>query len=136
MAASPVVVDTHSAVWYLAKSDRISANAFSAIDEALTAAVPVYVSAISLVELTYLTEHNRVPREALSDLLRVLKDGESSLVIAPVDLATSEALACVSRTEVPDMPDRIIAATAVALGLPLVTVDKAIRSSTSVETIW
>ena len=36
---------------------------------------------------------------------------------------------------VPEMPDWIIAATALALGLPLVTRDLRIRS-TSVPTIW
>ena len=39
------------------------------------------------------------------------------------------------RDVVPDMPDRIIAATAVHLGLPLITRDERIRSA-GIKTIW
>ncbi|WP_407894468.1 PIN domain-containing protein [Scytonema sp. NUACC26] len=41
----------------------------------------------------------------------------------------------ISRSVVPDMPDRIIAATARYLGLPLVTCDTKIQSA-DIETIW
>ena len=40
-----------------------------------------------------------------------------------------------NRAQVPDMPDRIIAATALSLGLPLVTRDGRIRDS-GIRTIW
>jgi PIN domain nuclease of toxin-antitoxin system len=39
------------------------------------------------------------------------------------------------RNEVPDLPDRVIAATALALRLPLATRDREIRAS-GIETIW
>jgi predicted nucleic acid-binding protein len=41
----------------------------------------------------------------------------------------------VRREDVPDMPDRIIAATALALDLPLVTRDGKIRAA-GIRTIW
>ena len=50
-----------------------------------------------------------------------------------MDISTS--LRQIPRAAVPDMPDRIIAATALALELPLVTRDGKIRAS-NVETIW
>jgi predicted nucleic acid-binding protein len=37
---------------------------------------------------------------------------------------------------VPDMPDRIIAATALSLSLPLVTRDAKIQAVTTIQTIW
>ena len=136
MAASSIVADTHAIVWYLSNDKKISRPAFNAIDETLVAAVPVYVSAISIVELIYLVEHRKVPREALDVLLSVLKDPATSLAVAPMDLPIAEALAEIPRDEIPDMPDRIIAATARALGLPLVSADTAIRESSSVASIW
>ena len=41
----------------------------------------------------------------------------------------------VSRDSVPDMPDRIVAATAVYLGVPVISRDGRIRAS-SIQTIW
>jgi predicted nucleic acid-binding protein len=38
--------------------------------------------------------------------------------------------------EVPDMPDRIIAATALNLNLPLVTHDHKILATSVIQTIW
>jgi predicted nucleic acid-binding protein len=41
----------------------------------------------------------------------------------------------VSRTDVPDMPDRIVAATALHFGVPVISRDGRIRSS-AVKTVW
>ena len=51
------------------------------------------------------------------------------------DLAVARSLGKVPREKVPDMPDRIIAATALSLGVPLITRDAAISAS-GIETIW
>jgi predicted nucleic acid-binding protein len=52
-----------------------------------------------------------------------------------MDRAVVDAVEIVSRNDVPDMPDRIVAATALALQLPLVSRDARIRAS-QVQTIW
>ncbi len=41
----------------------------------------------------------------------------------------------IKREEVPELPDRVIAATALLLGVPLITRDLQIQSS-AVETVW
>jgi predicted nucleic acid-binding protein len=41
----------------------------------------------------------------------------------------------IPRADVPDMPDRLIAATATSLGVPLISRDGRIRAS-AVHTIW
>ncbi len=96
---------------------------------------PVYVPSISLVEVAYLVEKNRLPQDLLARIMTELEDEQSVLTMAPLDLAVARALPAIPRAEVPDMPDRIIAATAVALGLILITRDHRIRTS-SVPTIW
>ncbi len=58
-----------------------------------------------------------------------------SIKIVPVDRRVAQALESVPREAVPDMPDRIIAATARYLRLPLVTSDRRIQR-TAIETIW
>ena len=46
-----------------------------------------------------------------------------------------DAMRQVPRAEVPDMPDRVVAATAVYLGVPVISTDGKIRAA-SVQTVW
>jgi len=132
---SAVAADTHTLVWYLTRSPKLSPAALSALEAAAANGDPVWVPSICLVELTYLTERSRLPLSALVSLRQELDNPSSAMEIAPLNLAVVDALASVPRSSVPDMPDRIIAATAVSLGLPLITRDAQIRSL-SIATIW
>ncbi len=88
-----------------------------------------------MVEVTYLVERNRLPALALERLERVLIQEGTGFVAAPLDLAVAQTVRLIDRDELPDMPDRIIAATALRLNLPLITRDRKIRL-TKLETIW
>ncbi len=68
-------------------------------------------------------------------LVQTLDDPASPCSLVPLDRAVADALRRVPRNEVPDLPDRIIAATAVALAVPLVSHDSKIRAS-QIQTIW
>ena len=129
------VLDTHSAIWYLRPSKKLSATALQTIRRAVSSGKPKYVSAISLVETIFLVEKGRLPLEALQRLEASLKDSASGLVVAPVDAAVADAVYKVPRSVVPDMPDRIIAATALHLGLPLITRDRRLQAA-GIQTIW
>ena len=87
------------------------------------------------METIYLIERGRVPFEALQRLEAGLKDPTSGLLVAPVDEEVAEAVHKVPRDLVPEMPDRIIAATALRLGLPLITRDGRIAAA-GIKTIW
>jgi|SRR6266481_606567 len=129
------VLDTHAAIWYVFIRKRLSQDALRFIRRAVESGRPVYISAISLVETIYLIERGRIPLEAIQRLEAGLKDPASGLLVAPVDEDVAEAVHRVPRDIVPDMPDRIIAATALHLGLPLITRDQKIQS-TGIPTIW
>ena len=133
--ARGLVLDTHATLWYLEGSPRLSAAALAAIQAALAAAEPLHVSTVSIVELTYLVEKGRFPVSLLDQLLVELRRPAPELVVTPLDLATADVLRTVSGTLIRDMPDRMIAATAVALGLPLVTRDQQIQAS-GITVIW
>ena len=132
---SSVVADTHAILWFLLGSPRLSATARDAMLNAVSSGEPIHVSSITLVEATYLVEKNRIHGSQLELLFLKLDNPHSSLAISPVTIGVVKALARVSSRDVPDMPDRIIAATALHLGLPLVARDRKIRSA-SIETIW
>ncbi len=129
------VLDTHTVLWYLEYSQELSTVARTTIEDAIRGARHVRVSAISLVETVYLAERRRVPIDALERLRAALSDPNSGLFIAPVDASIANALQNIPRDIVPDMPDRIIAATALHLGLPLVTRDRRLQAA-GIQTIW
>ena len=130
-----VVTDTHALIWYLADSPRLGSEAKSAFEACDRGESIVYVPTICLVEIVYLQEKGRIPADLKSALDAALRVGNTTLVPCSLTFDVVDALAKVPRAQVPDMPDRIIAATAVHLGLPLISRDRKLRLST-VETIW
>jgi PIN domain nuclease of toxin-antitoxin system len=131
----PIVADTHAFLWDLLDSSRLSVAARRAFDAAREGGWLVYVSAISPVEITYLSEKGRLTPDVPGRVGRALSDPESAVAVVALDLTIAEALREIPRDAVPDMPDRIIAATALHLGLPLVTKDRRLQAL-AVETIW
>lgn len=132
---SAVVADTHTVLWYLTDDPVISPAALTALDQAAAADEPIFVPSICIVETTYLVEKGRVPAPLLVRLDQVLAEGDFAFRIAPLTLEVAVALRWVPRDAIPDLPDRAIAATALSLGLPLVTRDEKIRAS-GIKTIW
>ncbi len=132
---SAVVTDTHALLWYLSNHPKLSAGARLAMEAAEAAGAPIYVPSIVVVELRYLVEKGTITEADYGIVITALKDSTTALTIAPLDLDTADALSLIPRAIVPDMPDRIIAATALHLGLPLVTRDTRIRAS-SVTIVW
>ncbi|MEG3850019.1 type II toxin-antitoxin system VapC family toxin [Microcoleus sp. herbarium19] len=128
---SAVIIDTHAIVWYFLKSGNLSANALVEIERAES----VYVASISVVEIIYLNEKGKLPAVALERLIQALGDINTGWLVVPLSLEISQALAQIPRNVVPDMPDRIITATAFYLNLPLVSCDSKIQAA-NIQTIW
>ena len=55
------ILDTHAAVWYLLDSKQLPLRVFELIDGAAGSGEPVYISAVTLVEVAYLVERRRIP---------------------------------------------------------------------------
>jgi len=129
------VADTHAALWYLLKNPSLSLTARRFMDDAAAAGQDIVVSPISLAEIVYLVEKNRLPASAYEGLKNALADPEYVIEEAPFNGEIVEAMMKVSRADVPDMPDRIVAATGMHFGVPVISRDGRISSS-SVKTIW
>ena len=90
---------------------------------------------ICLVEILYLQEKGRIPTNLKTLFDSTIQAGTTGLMPISLTVEIVDAMQQVSRTDVPDMPDRIIAATAVHLRLQLISRDSMIQVS-NVQTIW
>ncbi len=131
-----LVTDTHAFIWYLRGSNKLSKTAIAILDQTIQAGDSVYIASISLVEIAYLVERNRIPEAAFEQLNQALADPATRFQIVPLDLAIAQAIHQIDRTTVPEMPDRIIATTALHLNLPLITRDHRIQALQNIQTIW
>jgi PIN domain nuclease of toxin-antitoxin system len=66
------VADTPTALWYLFGDARLSVRAKEFIDEAAAGRRSIEISPISLAEVIYLIEKNRLPASAFDDLRNAL----------------------------------------------------------------
>jgi PIN domain nuclease of toxin-antitoxin system len=70
------VADTHTALWHLFDDKRLSSAAEASINEAATTRRKIAISTISLAEVVYLIEKNRLPQSAYDELTQALADPE------------------------------------------------------------
>lgn len=128
------VTDTHSLIWYLEDSPSLSSSANDVFDAGDRGEIFIYIPTICLVEILYLQEKWRISPDLKALLDENLRSGNSRFLLADLNENVVDAIAQIPRNVVPDLPDRIIAATALSLGLPLMTKDAKIHSC-KVETI-
>lgn len=130
-----LVLDTHALVWSLFNDPQLSLTARATIDAAIERGLVAAISAITVVELVYLTERQRLPVQALDRTLEQARDPNNALTVVAITDAIAETMRQISRADVPDMPDRIIGATALFLSVPLVSRDGKLGLS-NVPTVW
>ena len=126
---SAVVADTQAVVWYLMDTSRLTSAALEALRGAVGSGSSIYVASITLVEMRYLIEKGKLPTGLFEQVVAALEGEGAPFELAVLDLEVARALEGVKLELVPDMPDRIVTATAVALGVPLVSSDREIRAS-------
>jgi PIN domain nuclease of toxin-antitoxin system len=129
------IADTHTVIWYLYNDARLSPTARTWIEDAAADGEQIALSSITLAEMVYLIEKSRIDAAALTRLIAELDAADSVLIEIPFDRQVAQAMSRVARTEVPDLPDRIISATALNLGIPIISRDRKIQAS-GLTTVW
>jgi len=129
------VADTHAVIWYIFGDTRISAKAQKTIDEAARNGRYVGISTMTLAEIVYLNEKKRIASDTLSRLITLLRDPENVLTEIPIDSGIVESMIHIPRQDIPDLPDRVIAATALSLGVPIITRDRKIQAA-NLQSLW
>jgi len=131
-----IVLDTHVLFWMANDSKRLSRRAHEAIREARQErhGAGIAIATISVWELAWLAQHGRIAVSvSVESFVRELV---ARVILRPV----TPEIAALSVRLPDDFPkdpvDRLIAATAMVEGMPLITADMRIRRSKAVDTIW
>ena len=129
-----ILVDTHVVVWLAFDQDQISRKARSAIDDARKNADGLAISDITLLELATLARKGRIRLDI--SLESFLEEVEARFVVLPISGRACARALGFPETYPKDPADRIIGATALVEGLSLLTADREIHRSRTVQTIW
>ncbi len=125
------LADTVAIVRHL-RQRRLGKHAAQILEEADLGQHTIYLSAITLMEVLYLSESKRIDLRLGELVVRIASSPNYPLVpIGTEIVVTSEEI-----DDVPELHDRILAATARWLQVPVPTPDKVIAQSKHVQAIW
>lgn len=136
MGRPPVIVlDTHALLWWLGATDKLSAPARRALRRA-SAERPAVASSISLFEICTAERRGRlVLAMPLSDWFAEVQ-ALTELRFEPVTPGVAMRAGRLSDDVHGDPGDRLIAATALELALPLLTADEKLQRVPGLKTVW
>jgi len=129
-----ILLDTHIVIWLALEPERISRAAKKAIEGARRESSGIAVCWDSLYEIARGVVRGRVQ---ISDPLEIfLQRIESFFVVKSMTIPIAIKAAQMPPSYPSDPIDRVIGATALIEGIPLITADRRIRESKVVHTIW
>ncbi len=129
----PYVTDTHALVWYVTDDPQLSSEAKKIFRKVDSGQDQIFIPCIIFFELLYLIEKKKIAIDFDGFVATI--SSSRNYRIEPLCLRIIEKCRMIPREKVRDPWDRLIAATAIYLGLPLITRDGRLRKE-DLDTIW
>jgi PIN domain nuclease of toxin-antitoxin system len=128
-----ILLDTHALLWMASDPKRLSKRAREAIGTARQND-GIAVATITLWELAWLAQSARIV--VTGSVESFVRETIARVILRPVTPEIAALGVRLPKDFPKDPADRLIAATAMVEGMPLVTADLRIRRSKVVETVW
>ena len=130
-----ILLDTHIWIWWISNIEKLSPKALNAINKARSES-SIVISSISTWKIALLVEKGRLELSvSVRDWVRKT-EGLPFVRFAPVDNTISLRSVSLPGEFHAEPADCIITATAMTMGIPLVTRDEKILGYPHVNTIW
>lgn len=129
-----ILADTHVVIWLAIDPPRITRKARTVIQEVRQRGDGIAISAITLLEIATIESKGRIKLD--TTLETFLSEIEARFIVLPITGRVCARALGLPPAYPKDPADRIIAATALVEGIPLLTADKDIQKSKVVQTIW
>lgn len=130
-----ILLDTHTLVWWIKGSSKLSSKAKEAILESFTDK-SIYISSISIWEICMLVRSGELGFDMdIDEWVRKL-ELMPEITFVPINNTIARASIFLPKLNHKDPADRIIIATALSLGCPIATKDQKIHSYKMVKSVW
>jgi len=127
----PYLLDTVTIIRHFTDRGKIGKTASQILEDVEANKDTAAVSVISLMEILYLAEKNRIEL-TFEETLKLIKESSNYFV---VDL-TSEILQIAAQFQFPELHDRLILATAKYLNIPILSGDREFQTVSDLKVIW
>ena len=128
-----ILLDTHILIWMAIAPEKLSPRAHRVILEARRA-TGLAISAMTLWELAWVAQRGRI--QISSSVADFVRECCSTVIVRPITVEIALRAVQLPTAFPNDPQDRLIGATAIVEGLPLVTADERIQNSRVIDTIW
>ncbi len=125
------LADTVAVIRHFAKAGKIGKTAKQILRDADNGRNTILISIISMIEILYLSERNRIPLD-LKEVKYKLQCLDNYRIV-DLDMDIVETAKTVQGLE---LHDRLIVASALSLNIPILTSDKIIRNAGIVDVVW